>query len=98
MRVNGYSTECERTFFFKKSTKQIMAAFEVMNRAREVALSMVRPGINCGEIDMKVKDYLTREGYGENLLHRTGHGFGLSAHEGPWIAEGSIYTLEKKCL
>jgi len=95
MRVNGYSTECERTFFLEKPTKQVIEAYEVMNKARELAFRMVRPGMNCGEIDVTVKEFLTRAGYGQNLLHRTGHGFGLSAHEGPWIAEGSINTLEK---
>ena len=31
-------------------------------------------------------------------MHRTGHGFGLSTHEGPWVAEGSEEVLEAGML
>jgi Xaa-Pro dipeptidase len=41
---------------------------------------------------------LRAEGYGEHLLHRTGHGFGLSNHEGPWVADGSPEVLAENML
>ena len=34
------------------------------------------------------------DGYGNNLLYRTGHGLGLAYHaESPWLAEGSDQVL-----
>ena len=42
--------------------------------------------------------FLCDEGYGEYLLHRTGHGFGLGSHEGPWVAEGSSDVLAENML
>ena len=33
---------------------------------------------------------LRKAGYGDNLLHRTGHGFGVTGHEGPFLAEGDM--------
>ena len=47
------------------------------------------PGAPCAEIDEAANGFLRDEGLGEYLLHRTGHGFGLSNHEGPWVAAGS---------
>jgi Xaa-Pro aminopeptidase len=98
MRVNGYSTECERTFFLEKPVKEAVDAFRTMLEARKLAFGMVKPGAKCSDIDIVTKEFLVKKGYGEKLLHRTGHGFGLGAHEGPWISEGSEDILEKNML
>ena len=31
-------------------------------------------------------------------MHRTGHGFGLGNHEGPWVAKGSEEVLQANML
>jgi Xaa-Pro aminopeptidase len=98
MRVNGYAAECERTFFLKPPTGEVIAAFKTMLEARRRAFEMVRPGASCAEIDCRTKEFLQKEGYGDNLLHRTGHGFGLGNHEGPWVAEGSQEVLKENML
>jgi Xaa-Pro aminopeptidase len=33
-------------------------------------------------------------GFGENFMHRTGHGIGLETHEEPYIVEGNDLILE----
>jgi Xaa-Pro aminopeptidase len=98
MRVNGYAAECERTFFLKPPTGAVITAFKTMLEARRRAFEMVRPGASCAEIDCRTKEFLQKEGYGDKLLHRTGHGFGLGNHEGPWVAEGSQETLKENML
>ncbi|RPI26722.1 MAG: M24 family metallopeptidase, partial [Chloroflexota bacterium] len=50
------------------------------------------------EIDTAANGFLRQEGLGDFLLHRTGHGFGLSNHEGPWVAEGSPDVLAENML
>jgi Xaa-Pro dipeptidase len=40
------------------------------------------------EVDRSVNQLLTAKGYGNHLLHRTGHSFGVTDHEGPFLAEG----------
>lgn len=98
MRVNGYAAECERTFFLEPPAAEVVAAFKVMQEARRKALALVRPGAPCAEIDCQTKAFLHAEGYGPYLMHRTGHGFGLGNHEGPWVAEGSPQVLEENMV
>jgi Xaa-Pro dipeptidase len=95
-RVNGYAAESERTYFTKEPSQQTRSVLRLMERARELAFGMIKPGMPCGEIDAKVNEFLRAEGYkSENQrLHRTGHGFGLGNHEAPWLAEGSTDRLE----
>jgi Xaa-Pro aminopeptidase len=95
MRVNGYGAECERTFFVDPPTHEMKALFETMMEARRRAVMRVKPGVSCEEIDQAANGFLRGEGLGDYLLHRTGHGFGLGNHEGPWVAEGSEDILKE---
>jgi Xaa-Pro dipeptidase len=98
VRCNGYAAECERTFFLSTPSEQEREAFTAMREARRRAFELVRPGTPCAVIDQAANGFLRDEGYGEYLLHRTGHGFGLGSHEGPWVAEGSPDVLAENML
>jgi Xaa-Pro dipeptidase len=98
IRVHGYCAECERTAFTVPPDSEARSAFAAMLEARRRAFALVRPGAACAEIDGAANGFLRDEGYGDNLMHRTGHGFGLSTHEGPWVAEGSEDVLEEGML
>lgn len=93
-RINGYSAECERTFFLGPPTKDEVEMFQHMQTARKRALGMVRAGVRAADIDVETRAYFERQGLLDCLLHRTGHGVGLRNHEGPYIAEGSNEILE----
>jgi Xaa-Pro dipeptidase len=98
LRVNGYAAECERTYFLAPPGPDERAAFSAMMEARRRAYALIRPGVRCAEIDALTRDFLVHEGYGPYLLHRTGHGFGLGNHEGPWVADGSTDILQENML
>lgn len=98
MRVNGYGAECERTFFVSTPSSEMKKMFATMQEARKRAFDLIRPGVPCAEIDQAANGFLRQEGFAENLLHRTGHGFGLGTHEGPWVAEGSDDILQENML
>ena len=98
MRVNGYGAECERAFFVTPPTDKMIEMFEVMLEARRRAFALVRPGASCAKIDLAANGFLRKEGFGDYLLHRTGHGFGLGNHEGPWVADGSQEVLAENML
>jgi Xaa-Pro dipeptidase len=92
--VGGYRTECERTCFIGDVTTQQEKVFRVMAEAQQLAIEAMRPGMSCAQVDQIALDYIRQKGYGEFLLHRTGHGKGLEEHEGPWIDEGDPTVLK----
>jgi Xaa-Pro dipeptidase len=98
IRVHGYCAECERCAFTSPPDSEARSAFAAMLEARRRAFALARPGVACAELDAAANGFLRDEGYGSNLMHRTGHGFGLSTHEGPWVAEGSEEVLEAGML
>lgn len=97
-RVDGYGAEVERTFFLGSLPEKAKKPFEVILKVREIAYNMLKPGVIAEDIDIQVKKYIAEQGYGEYILHRTEHGFGVTGHEGPYIAEGYKGTLEKNMV
>ncbi len=99
-RVNGYAAECERTYFTVPPSDGIRRVLRAVTEARRIAFGMIRPGLSCAELDATLNEFLAREGYADQdqRLHRTGHGFGLSNHEPPWIAEGSQDRLAQNMV
>ena len=99
--INGYGTEVERTFFIEEVPERAKRPFQVMLEARALTRELVKPGASMHDVDVSVKHLLRSEGY-ENILHRTGHGIGVTGHEGPFLAEGydeeiregMIFTVE----
>ena len=98
LRVSGYAAECERTVFVKKPSQREKELFALMTEARKAAFAVIRPGTPCAEVDAAANGYLRDRGLGPCLLHRVGHGIGLSNHEGPWLSEGSTYVLAENMV
>lgn len=97
-RVNGYGAELERTFFLNTVPEAARRPFATMMEARQIAFDRLRPGADMAEIDQTVRDHFEKSGYLENLLHRTGHSFGVTGHEAPFLAVGYERTVEPRML
>lgn len=92
--INGYGTEVERTFFLGHVPEDAKRPYEVMMTARRLCFDLLKPGANLGAVDKAVNDVMRQAGYGDYLLHRTGHSIGVTGHEGPFIAEGYDRVVE----
>ena len=93
-QVNGYGVEHERTVFLGEVPEAARDPFDAMLEGRRRAFEMLRPGANMGSIDAAVREIYRRRGYGDALLHRTGHGLGITGHEAPFLAVGYDRPLE----
>lgn len=92
--MNGYGTEIERTFFLGHVPDAAVRPYQTMMEGRYLVFDMVKPGVRMCDVDKAVNDHFKAAGYGENLLHRAGHGMGVTAHEAPFLAEGDTRVLE----
>ncbi|MBW2237219.1 MAG: aminopeptidase P family protein [Deltaproteobacteria bacterium] len=97
-QVDGYGVELERTFFLGHVPDDARAPFDAMLEARSRAYELARPGADMGEVDRAVRKVIFDRGYGEQILHRTGHGFGITGHEAPYLADGYSRDLEPGML
>lgn len=93
--MNGYGAEVERTFFIGHVPNAARKPFEIMMEGRRLALEAAVPGELMSEVDRRVNDYFRKAGMGDRLLHRTGHGMGVTGHEAPFFAEGYERPIEQ---
>lgn len=94
IQVDGYGVELERTFFLGNVPEKAKKVFNIMIEARNLAFSLLKSGMIMSEIDKKVRELIAKKGYSNYIIHRTGHGFGITGHEAPYIAEGYDRQLE----
>jgi Xaa-Pro dipeptidase len=87
-QVNGCGAEHERTFFLGGVPDAARDPFDAMLEGRRLAFARAIPGASMGAIDAAVRDAYRHRGYGEAVLHRTGHGLGITGHEAPFLAVG----------
>lgn len=97
-RINGYAAECERTVFLGEPSEQERRLYDIVMEARSLALHMVKPGTRCSDIDLATQEFFKSKGYGDNIIHRTGHGIGLGNHEQPWLSVGSEDVLRENMV
>jgi Xaa-Pro aminopeptidase len=68
--------------------------FQVLHAAQRAACEYARPGVTAESVDAAARDVITAGGFGEEFIHRTGHGIGVESHEAPYIVEGNDLVLE----
>jgi len=96
--VCDYYAENERTILTGNYTAQHAELFDITHRAHELALSLIKPGVPCADVDCAVQDYFNEQGLGEHSKHRVGHGFGLIDQEAPYLSEGSKEVFQPGML
>jgi Xaa-Pro aminopeptidase len=91
---DGYGSDTTRTVHVGEPTDEEREVYEIVRRAQQTAFEAVRPGVECQEIDRAARKVIADAGYGEQFIHRTGHGIGLTTHEPPYMVEGETRRLE----
>ena len=96
---SGYHSDCTRTYVVggdvSKAPQDFQDAYAVLADAQAAARAAAHPGSTAAEIDAITRKAIAAAGWGDNFVHRTGHGIGLSTHEEPFIMEGNDLTLEE---
>jgi Xaa-Pro aminopeptidase len=92
--VDGYCSDTTRTVHVGEPTDEERAVHEVVREALSAGFDAVRPGVACQEIDRAARTVISDAGYGEQFIHRVGHGIGITSHEPPYMVEGEELPLE----
>lgn len=94
-RANGYPSDQTRTVVFDGDPSPLFTEIhDVVRDAQKTAVNAVEPGRKAKTIDSAARDVIESAGYGEQFIHRTGHGVGLAVHEEPYIVADNDRELE----
>jgi Xaa-Pro aminopeptidase/Xaa-Pro dipeptidase len=95
LRYKGYVSDATRTFALGKISSQANEAYEIVKESQKLGLKVVRPDIDCKDIDFACRKYIDDKNYGPYFIHSTGHGIGLEVHELPTISYRSNTKLKE---
>jgi Xaa-Pro aminopeptidase len=91
---DGYSSDTTRTVHVGEPTDEERTIHEIVREAQQAGYDAVRPRVACQEIDRAARKVIADAGYGEQFIHRVGHGIGITSHEPPYMVEGEELLLE----
>jgi len=98
-KASRYYADMTRTVVKGEPGPELERMYDAVLESQEMALGMIRAGVNGRDVHQKVSDILHNKGYKtvvhdqkpgeplqEGFMHGTGHGVGLEIHEGPRIS------------
>jgi Xaa-Pro aminopeptidase len=91
--VDGYCSDCTRTFATGPVSDEALEVYELVARAQLAGLDAVRPGAECRAVDSAARDLIAAARHGDHFGHGLGHGVGLEIHEGPRLAQSASGIL-----
>lgn len=86
--LNGYWGDSCNTFVVGQSSSAQRKTFELVNKALNIALNAIQPGVKAMEIDRLMRRHIG------NFPHHGGHGVGTMYHEEPRIVSYNNMILE----
>ncbi|MFE1263923.1 aminopeptidase P family protein [Streptomyces albogriseolus] len=90
---DGYGSDTSRTVHVGEPTEEERRVHDLVREAQEAGFRAVRPGAACQDVDRAARAVIADAGYGDNFIHRTGHGIGVTTHEPPYMIEGEEQPL-----
>ncbi len=103
----GYCSDFGRTVYVGEPPAKVLEIHDLVMTAQGTAIEQMKAGeLTCEQLDSVARGIIERAGYGENFVHRLGHGIGLTVHEPPYLyipdktllAEGMTFTVEPSVL
>ncbi len=81
--INYYTADIQRTFPVSgKFTEEQKKIYNILKKAQEACIKMVRPGITFNDLQEKAQQVLDEEGgYGKYFLGGIGHFLGMDVHD-----------------
>jgi Xaa-Pro aminopeptidase len=100
--LGHYCSDITRTVFVGRAPKRIQTWYKAVLEAQEAAISTVKEGVACGDVDAAARRVLAGYELDHLFVHSTGHGLGLEIHEDPRVAKrqerrlqsGNVITIE----
>ena len=99
----GYCSDMTRTLLVNgegvsAEFHPLFDVYQIVLQAQLAAISAIRPGVRCQQVDDAARRVITEAGYGDYFGHNTGHAIGIEVHEDPRFSPRDTTTLQPGML
>ncbi|ALS34815.1 Xaa-Pro dipeptidase [Pseudoalteromonas translucida KMM 520] len=91
--INGYRSDMTRSYVLGEASAKQTDIYNAVAAAQQAAMSILKPGVACIELQNASQRVLDNSGYGQWAGPGLGHGLGLFLHEQPFINKNCHYDL-----
>ncbi len=91
--VDGYCSDCTRTFATGPLSAELTEIYGAVARAQLDGLAAVRAGAQGADVDAASRIAIAEAGFADFYGHGLGHGVGLEVHEAPTLRPESADVL-----
>jgi Xaa-Pro dipeptidase len=99
----GYRSDITRVYFTGSPQSGLLELYSTVNKAKELAFSLIADGVNAHGVEERVKTYIdSHERYRGRFIHSLGHSIGLDVHDDSYpikshdgmFCENMVLTVE----
>jgi Xaa-Pro aminopeptidase len=91
--MQGYCSDITRMFHVGEPSAEVRDVYAVLADAQEAGVRAALVGTPCEEVDAAARRVIATAGWGDQFIHRVGHGIGTEAHEDPYMVAGNELPL-----
>ena len=81
-KYDMYCSDLTRTVFFKEPDARLKRAYEVVAKAKEAGMAVIRDGVAAKDVDEAARNVIDKSEFKGLFIHSFGHGIGMDVHEG----------------
>jgi methionyl aminopeptidase len=83
--LGGWHGDTSATFFVGTPSPEARHVVEVARQARDLGVSLIKPGLRLGDLGAAIEEFVTREGCA-TVAEYGGHGIGHEMHLAPHVS------------
>ncbi|MBI5414915.1 aminopeptidase P family protein [Candidatus Peregrinibacteria bacterium] len=96
VKYKRYCSDMTRSFFFGKQTEKWLKTFQLVKKAQEEGMKLIRPGKKCSSPDLKAREVFGKDA--KYFGHSFGHGVGIEVHESPSLSSKSFDKFQENMV
>ena len=91
--MDGYCSDITRCVHTGPVPAERQEIYDVLFASQAAGVAAGVVGVDCQDVDRASRKVIADAGWGDQFIHRTGHGIGMEEHEDPYMVEGNCLPL-----
>ncbi len=93
-----YCSDITRTVVFGRATQKQKDMYELVLRAQEESMKVIKENVNGRDVDMVARKIIDASEYKGRFIHSLGHGVGMDVHDHPALGTNFDFPLKENMV
>ena len=94
-KYDRYCADLTRTIFLGDPGETMRKVYDMVLRAQQAGIDMIRPGVNAADVDAAARNIIDSTEFKGRFIHSFGHGIGMDVHQEIHVSPRSTHVLKE---